>query len=377
MKEENRLKEGKKIFSWWKVAIPIAIGLTVVVLMMVHEGREQDILGVLGNIRFTWRTAICMGLAFLFIFGRDFGLSWRFRALTNYELTWKQAYKVDLLCEFTSCVTPSAVGGSSLGMVFLNTEGIELGRATTLMMTTLIMDELFFVVVCPIIILFTPANELFSASSGGFGQGIQLTFWIVYAGIFLWTAILFVGVILKPLWIQKMIGKIFRMKWLRKWESAATGLAGDMVATSKVLRGKRFRFWVEIFGGTAVSWMSRYLVVNALFFGFLPTTDPEQWVIFARQFVMWVVLMVSPTPGGAGLSEWIFSEYYGDIITSATMALILAVIWRLVTYYLYLGIGCFLVPSWLKKAYGKFQNFRKANDAVEHISGVEAENKDG
>ena len=371
------MKEGKKIFSWWKVTLPIVIGLTVVVLMMVHEGREQDILSVLGNIGFTWRTALCIGLAFLFIFGRDFGLSWRFRALTNYELTWKQAYRVDLLCEFTSCVTPSAVGGSSLGMVFLNTEGIELGRATTLMMTTLIMDELFFVVVCPVIILFTPANELFSASSGGFGQGIQLTFWIVYAGIFLWTAILFVGVILKPLWIQKMIGKIFRMKWLRKWEGAATGLAGDMVATSKVLRGKRIRFWVEIFGGTAVSWMSRYLVVNALFFGFLPSTDPEQWVIFARQFVMWVVLMVSPTPGGAGLSEWIFSEYYGDIITSATMALILAVIWRLVTYYLYLGIGCFLVPSWLKKAYGKFQNFRKANGAVEHISGVESGNKNG
>ncbi len=53
--------------------------------------------------------------------------------------------------------------------------------------------------------------------------------------------------------------------------------------------------------------------------------------------------------GGAGLSEWLFSEYYGDMVGTAGMALILAVFWRLITYYLYLLIGALVVPSWLSK----------------------------
>ena len=102
---------------------------------------------------------------------------------------------------------------------------------------------------------------------------------------------------------------------------------------------KALGFWVKVFGGTVLSWFSRYLVVNALFLGFLPQDDQWQWVIFAREFVIWVVLMVSPTPGGSGLSEWLFSEYYGDIVPTAGMALMLAIMWRIISYYLYLGIG--------------------------------------
>ena len=49
-----------------------------------------------------------------------------------------------------------------------------------------------------------------------------------------------------------------------------------------------------------------------------------QWVIFAREFVIWVILMVSPTPGGSGLGEWLFSNYYGDLVPTAAMALVLA-----------------------------------------------------
>ncbi len=124
-----------------------------------------------------------------------------------------------------------------------------------------------------------------------------------------------------------------------------------MVATSVELKTKPFRFWLEVFAGTALSWTSRYLVVNMLFLGFLPETLHDQWIILARQFVIWVVLMISPTPGGAGLSEWLFSEYYGDIIGTAGMALILAIFWRIITYYLYLLIGALIVPSWIRNTY--------------------------
>ncbi|MDE5795552.1 MAG: flippase-like domain-containing protein, partial [Muribaculaceae bacterium] len=144
----------------------------------------------------------------------------------------------------------------------------------------------------------------------------------------------------------------------------AQTLGDNMVATSRELRTKPFGFWLEVFGGTALSWLSRYLVVNVLFWGFLPQDDPDQWVILAREFIIWVVLMASPTPGGAGLSEWIFSEYYGDLVPVAGMALVMAVMWRIVSYYLYLVIGVCIVPGWLRATVQRFKDYREQNDAT-------------
>lgn len=349
---------GSRHFSVWKVLLPIVIGLTVVILMFWHDAKKEDLAAVWHSIDFNGRTIGCIMLAFLFMFGRDFGLSWRFRALTDRQISWKQAFKVDFLCEFTSCVTPSAVGGSSLGMVFLNTQGIEFGRATTLMMTTLFLDELFFVVGCPIVILLSAGTGLFEGADSGFTHGIKLTFWLVYAFIAIWTFILFTGIIWKPKWIKKTLSKLSGWRILRRWSQQMEGLGDNMVATSKELRTKPFRFWLEVFGGTALSWMSRYLVVNALFLGFIPEDMKYQWTIFARQFVLWVVLMVSPTPGGSGLSEWLFSEYYGDLVSTAGMALILAIFWRIISYYVYLCIGAIIVPGWIGDSVARFRRHK-------------------
>lgn len=359
--QSNLVASSRKALSLWKVIIPVLIGLTVVVLLFWHDAKKENLVEVWRGIHFDARAILCILLAFLFMFGRDFGMSWRFRALTDHKLPWRSAFEVDFLCEFTSCITPSAVGGSSMGGVFLYTKGLEFGRATTLMMTTLFLDELFFVIACPIIVLLTPAGELFSPGEGAFNHGLKITFWIVYTVLFCWTLILFAGIIWRPEWVKKLLNKVTSFKWTSKWHDKALELGDNMIATSRELKSKPFRFWLEVFCGTALSWTSRYLVVNALFLGFVATADSAQWLIFAREFVLWIVLNVSPTPGGSGLSEWLFSEYYGDLVSSAGMALILAIFWRIISYYVYLVIGAIIIPGWLKNSVAKLRT-KKAPD---------------
>lgn len=339
----------KRQFSTWKILLPVVIGVGVVVWMFWRDAERQDIRQIWDSIHFTPHVILFIFIAWLFMAGRDFGLIWRFRALTDRDLSWKQAMKVNFLCEFTSCVTPSAVGGSSMGMVFMNSEGIEFGRATTLMFTTLFLDELFFVVACPVIVVFTPLKELFSGGgSDAFKHGLQITFWTVYALIALWTLILFMGIIVRPRLIAGALTRLFSLRLLRRWQPAIKNLTDNMIATGKSLRTKPFMFWAETFGGTALTWTSRFLVVNALFMAFVPQDMADQWLILARQFVVWVVLMVSPTPGGSGISEWLFTEYYGNLVPTAGLALIMAIFWRLISYYVYLAIGATLVPKWLR-----------------------------
>ncbi len=327
----------------WKILLPIAIGIGVV-LWMFHREFDGD---VWRSIRWDSHVVSCILLGWLFMAGRDFGLSWRFRALTGHQLRWGQAIKVNMLCEFTSCVTPSAVGGSAFGMLYLHREGIELGRATTLMMTTLFLDELLFVVSIPAILLALPYRELFGFGHNAFTAGLQTVFWAVYAVLVMWTMTLFVCIVVKPHAVGRLLAKLFSLRWLRKWKERAEKLGADMEQTGKDLRRRPLRWWLEAFGATALSWSSRYLVVNALFLAFVP--GASQLLVFARQFVVWVVLMASPTPGGSGVSEWLFTTYYGDLIQNAGMAIVIALFWRMISYYVYLAVGACIVPGWIRQ----------------------------
>ncbi len=364
-KAEKKCTSPEKAFSMWKVLLPVAIGLVVVVLMFWHDAKGENLAQVWRGVRFTPLAVFCIFFAIVCMGIRDFGLTWRFRALTDRKLSWGQSWTVDMMCEFTNCVTPSAVGGSSLGPVYLNSEGVDFGRATTLMLTTLFMDELFFVLACPLVVLVTDSSDIFSSGGEDFSHGIKYTFWAVYAFIAAWTFLLFTGIIWKPDWIMHLLSKVASWRWLSRFSTSISSLGDNMVATSIELRSKPFRFWVEVFCGTALAWIARYFVVNALFLGFLPGTDRYQWIILARQFVIWVVLMVSPTPGGAGLSEWLFSNYYGDLVGTAGMALIMAIFWRLITYYLYLVIGVVIAPGWLKRYYARIHARRAAAVTVQ------------
>lgn len=351
MNQENNPNTPPKSLSGksivWKVLLPVAIGIGAVVWLFKSEFNPE----VWRSIHFDWRVVGFIALAWLFMLGRDFGMTWRFRTLTDYKLTWRQALRVDILCEFTSCVTPSAVGGSALGMVFLNREGIEMGRATTLMLTTLFLDELFFVVALPFVMLAVPYGELFGFQHTGFTAGLQTVFWSVYALLFVWTLILFFGIIVKPHGLHAALNRLFRLKLLRRWAAQVDTLGENMERAGADLRTRPMRWWLETFGGTALSWSSRYLVVNALFLAFAPHAD--QLIVFARQFIVWVVLMVSPTPGGSGVSEWLFTTYYGDLIHSTGMALVIALFWRIISYYVYLIAGASILPSWIRKSFGK------------------------
>ena len=152
---------------------------------------------------------------------------------------------------------------------------------------------------------------------------------------------------MRPHAIHRFLNWLFHFRLLNKWAKQVDSLGTNMETTGKELRTRPFIWWLETFGGTALSWSSRYLVVNALFLGFAPAAS--QIVVFARQFIVWVCLMVSPTPGSAGISEWLFTTYYGDLIHSTGMALVIALFWRIISYYVYLLVGACIMPGWIQQ----------------------------
>ena len=69
---------------------------------------------------------------------------------------------------------------------------------------------------------------------------------------------------------------------------------------------------------------------------------------------MWIMMLVSPTPGGSGFAEYVFKEFLGAYIPAGAIAL--ALCWRLISYYPYLVVGAILLPRWVGGYFNKKKN---------------------
>ncbi len=325
------------------------IGLAVTAYMLYKNTDLQALKNVQYNIVFF----ICFFLALLCIGIRDIAYMIRLKILADGALKWRQVFEVIFLWEFTSSITPSAIGGTPVAIFFLNKEGLNLGKATTVVLLTSLFDELFFIIMLPLLLLGIGASDLFPNTNetfSNFNYGIMFIFYTSYSLILFYCLIISYGLFINPFGIKKLLGKIFQFKLLQRWHSAALKTGDEIITASMEIKNKTTKYWTKIMAATFASWTARYLVINFLILGF--TTNVNHVLIYGRQLVMWVIMLISPTPGGSGIAEFAFTVYLDEFIPDGLEGS-LAVLWRLISYYLYLIIGVFILPRWIKRVYIK------------------------
>ncbi len=336
-----------------KIIFPVLIGLLVTGYLFYKEFDPSSF----NTFSITIFSLVWVVLSVLMMVLRDFGYMLRIRILTGRELSWRKAFNIIMLWEFTSAITPSAVGGTSVAIFFLNKEGISLGRSTGVVMVTSFLDELFFVLVFPLILLLIGVSNLFNSTlmpGSWFDQFVA----IALIGYFLKVAyiiILSYGLFVNPRGLKWLLLLIFKWSLLRKWRPKANEVGDDLIETSRFFRNWEFTSWLKAFGATSMSWIARYWVVNTLiiaFFGLSHLSLFEHFIVFGKQLVMWIMMLVSPTPGGSGFAEYIFKEFLSSYIPGGA-AIALALMWRMISYYPYLLIGAVVVPKWIGRHFIK------------------------
>lgn len=362
--EESEKQLTQKIRPY-KIIYPILIGLAVVSYMLY---KEFDV-SAFRKITFTWTSVCWLFIAVLCMVIRDLGYVIRIRVLSDGRLTWLKAIRIIFLWEFTSAVTPSAIGGTSLAILFVNKEGIKVGRSSAMVMATSFLDELYFILMFPIILLSVSQSALWNMP--GVSRGITTSLiWFAVGGYsikLIYLSILSYGLFKNPRGLKYLLMKCFKLKLLRKWRHSANEAGSDIIRNSYELRRKPFSFWLKTFGATFFSWTARYWVVNALLMAFWAGhyNWGTQFLIFARQLVMWIMMLVSPTPGGSGFAEFVFKEYLGEFLPGPGVAIAMAILWRLITYYPYLFAGVLIVPKWVNRHFGNHAG-QKGNSDTTH-----------
>jgi glycosyltransferase 2 family protein len=324
------------------VILPVFLGLLVVGWLFVQEFDSTRF----QTVQFNFQSYLFILLGLILMLLRDLGMMMRVNLLTEHKLNWKQLFRINVLSEFTSAVTPAVIGGSSVIALFLHKEGINMGRSISVMFINIFMDELFLILLSPLLFLFIPMKEIFTSSTV-IVSSFAYIFTILYFGRLIWTSALYIVLFRHPHLIDKSLRFLFKFPILTRWKNKIETHSSNLMQASVAMIQQTFVFWLKILGCTLLSWSARFLVVNAIFMAFVPVGN--HLVVFARQLVLWIVLIVNPTPGGSGVSEYVFKEYYSDFFSSVSVIIVVTMVWRIISYYLYLILGAIIIPGWLKR----------------------------
>jgi len=343
----NEQNDVPKLLRGHRVLIVVGICLLLTVFLFWNETRDSEI--SFADISWTSTSVFFLVVALIMMAFRDIAYMVRIRALTDYALSWRQSFNVIMIWEFASALSPGIVGGSTVAMFILKGEKIPLGRSTAIVIITAVMDNLFYIIALPLLFLFISAQQLFPPDLSWIEEGGLIIFWIGYSAMLGVTALLFVSVFFYPKILAALIKVIFKLPFLNRRKYRGLKIALDIHTASVEFKGKSLSFWLNIFAITVWSWTSRFMVINLMLMAFIELGLGDHFVILGRQLVMWLVLIIPSTPGGSGLAELLFSNFLSDFILNGMMALSLAFLWRILSYYPYLVIGSIIYPRWMRR----------------------------
>ncbi len=344
--EEQEMLDSIKVS---RIIIPILLGLGVVTYLI---WKSWDPVAI-AQIQWTSKTSFFLGIACLIWIIRHLFYSWRMRVLSLKAFSWKKSMELIVLWEFSSAVSPTSVGGSAVAVFFLAQEKIKAARAVSIVLYSLVVDTLFFIITLPtLFLIFGPSVLRPEASVFSDLGGIGYIFVSLVSVMIIYTSFVFYGLFINPTHIQRFLYWLSRRKLLRRFEETLQKTGNDIIDASRELSQNDWTFHAAAILSTFGAWTTRFLALNFIILALVSVVSPafiDQLLIYGRGEMMHSIIQFYPTPGGAGLTEYTFKGFFDDIIYPAEISIVIALVWRLITYYSYLLAGVIVIPNWFRK----------------------------
>jgi uncharacterized protein (TIRG00374 family) len=328
-----------------KIIIPVLIGIGVVVFLI---WKTFD-LEAFKSLSWNGKTALFFGLGLLLYVLRHIVLSFRLQEISDGEFSFFKSIELIFIWEFASTISPTSFGGSAVAIFLLAQEKVGGAKSIAMVLYAVLLDTIFFLVSIPILYgilgkavlrpIGDPKMDIYTGS-----LLVIFIFTLVY-GTFMLLGIL------KPRFIGGFILWLSKRKWLQRFKSNMRDTAKDLAVASRELRTQSIGFHIRMTLYTFAAWILRFLVVVSVISGVIQGLNLSLYdifILFGRSEMMHVITQFSPTPGGAGVAEGMFGGFFTDYISNS-VGTVIALIWRLITYYPYLLLGLLVIPNWLRK----------------------------
>jgi len=333
-----------------RIILPILLGIGAVLWLLWKRFDPTEF----AKIKWTTHTLIWIIFAVLLLCVRHLAYSLRLYIIANRRFSYLKCIELIFIWEFSTAVAPTSTGGAAVALFVLIQEKLSTAKTVTIVIYKVLLDSIFFITVIPTLFLIFGLKiirpDLHSWSQM---DGWAYSFLTVYLLMLAQGILLFFGLFLAPSSIKKLLLFFTRFPILNRFKDRANTLGVEIEMASEEIRKHGWKYHLGGFGATVIAWTSRFFLINCLIIAIIPTTPLDlfdQALLFARVAVMYIVTLFSPTPGGAGIAEIVFGGFLSDYIP-ATTALVIAFLWRLLTYYSYLLAGAFVVPNWINNLY--------------------------
>lgn len=284
-----------------------------------------------------------LGIAVIVSLMRVWFAAAKIRFLAEKKLEWMAAIRVVLVWDFTSAVTPSTIGGAPMATYAMTKEGIKLGDAGAITLYGVLLDQLWFAMAVPILLIASFFFEVVPPEAGLVGD---FTMGLLYAGLLSYAGILAYGVLVNPAIIKKAVKVIFKLPFLHRYSKKIEVEAENLEVYAHQLRKKPISFLLKAFFLSTMSWLTRVALPTIVILSLLPA--PEVLSLL-RSLAMNLAFLIVPTPGGSGGVEGLFVLFQGPLIEREGFIGLAVFLWRIISYYISIGLGMMATTWYLNR----------------------------
>lgn len=263
----------------------------------------------------------------------------KIRYLSEKQLGWIASFRVMLSWDFTSSVTPSTIGGAPMATYALTKEGFKLGQSTAIILYSVLLDQLWFALAVPILVIAGIFFEVVPESIGMLGHATMI---LLYIGLLSYAGLMAYGVLKNPNAIKKVVNFVFKLPFLRRWKHKVSEETDNLVEYSHELRKKPTSFLLKAFLLSTTSWLCRVALPTIVVLSLLPA---DVILSVLRSLAMNLAFLIMPTPGGSGGVEGLFAIFQGPLMDRKAFIGLAVFAWRIISYYISIGLGM-MATTW-------------------------------
>lgn len=263
----------------------------------------------------------------------------KIRYLSEKALDWMASFRVMLSWDFTSSITPSVVGGAPMATYAMTKEGFNFGQSSAIMLYSLLLDQLWYAMAVPILLISGLFFEVIPNNTGFVGH---VTMILIYIGLLSYAALMAYGVLKNPNAIRKVVNWLFKLPLLGRWKDKVCDEVDNLVEYSYELRQKPTSFLVKAFILSTMSWLCRIALPTIVVLSLLPA---DVILSVLRSLAMNLAFLIMPTPGGSGGVEGLFAIFQGPLMDRKAFIGLAVFAWRVISYYISIGLGM-MATTW-------------------------------
>ncbi|MFW6035771.1 MAG: lysylphosphatidylglycerol synthase transmembrane domain-containing protein [Halothermotrichaceae bacterium] len=335
MDKKSRVIETSAIFKGLRFAIILSLLISAILILMTLD--TDSIKKILESVK---PEILLLIVIIMLINWSAAGLRFKIMVSTvGHRITFREGIIIFLTGSFISNVTPFATGGGPFQVYLLHKKGINIGKATMVILTQYLMRVFFFITANTIFLVFF---------KWAISPGIvpSYVFYMAYGAGFLFAFAVIVFTIVPGI-VEKLLSLFLRIKKIKQFVENSYKTRKLIVRIRKevnefhrsleLLQHHKRKLVLAILV-TLVYWTALFMILPLILIGL--GYEPGFFKSYVMQTIFNLVIPFIPTPGASGIAELGFASIFVSYIPKGIIGLV-TFAWRFITFYFILIVGGF------------------------------------